>query len=172
MKALIGLFLFLVSLVVPGICIVKSIHFKQDCSGYLKQAADANTVELALDRVTLALNYIEARGLTKGYTSVIWRTEDENIGYWYQNIKACKEELEKGINGTQLEKANILMKVRETLTDNGSAGTILTIPDGIHKYPDNLMFGVMLWVSVLLFLIGSMFICVAAYEWSDELSYW
>ena len=114
-----GVILLIVSLIVPAIVIVKSVKFSQECTGYLKQAADANTVELALERIDLALNYIESHNLTSGYTSVLWRTEDENIEYWYRNIKACREELENNIEASSLEKSNVLMKVRETLTDEG-----------------------------------------------------
>ena len=145
-----GFFLLLISLIVPVIVIVKSVQFNQNCGGYLKQAADANTVELALDRVNKALDYIEAKGLTQGYTSVLWRTEDENIGYWYENIKACKSELETNLDASSLEKSNVLMKVRESLTDNGEKGTELTVPPGISRYPDNLVYGILLWISLIL----------------------
>lgn len=147
-----GFFLLLISLIVPVIVIVKSVQFSQNCGGYLKQAADANTVELALDRVNKALEYIEAKGLTQGYTSVLWRTEDENIGYWYENIKACRSELEANLDASSLEKSNVLMKVRESLTDNGEKGTELTVPPGISRYPDNLVYGILLWISVALFV--------------------
>lgn len=149
-----GLFLFIISLIVPAIVFVKSIQFNQQCAGYLKQAADANTVELALGRINLALDYIEAHNLTNGYTSVIYRTEDENIGYWYENIKACQKELEANMDASSLEKSNVLMKVRESLTDEGEDGTVLTIPDGISRYPNNLMWGVLLLLSLFLFIIG------------------
>ena len=75
-------------MLVPSISMY--IDFQQQCGGYLKQAADANTVELARERLNLAINYIEAKGYTTGYTSIFVKTEDENIGYWYQNIKACQ----------------------------------------------------------------------------------
>ena len=157
-KLLLGIICIILGAIVPIICIVKSIKFNQDCAGYLKQAADASTIELALDRTNKAIAYIEANNLTDGYTSVLWRTEDENIGYWYQNIKACKTELEDGLDGSQLEKSNILMKVRETLTDNGEHGTSLTIPDGISKYPNNALFGILNWISFFLIVIGSVLI--------------
>ena len=147
-----GVFLLIVSLIVPAIVIVKSVKFSQECTGYLKQAADANTVELALDRVNKALEYIEAKGLTQGYTSVLWRTEDENMGYWYENIKACRSELETNLEASSLEKSNVLMKVRESLTDNGENGTELTVPPGISRYPDNLIYGILLWISLALFV--------------------
>ena len=147
-----GFFLILISLIVPVIVIVKSVQFNQNCGGYLKQAADANTVELALDRVNKALEYIEAKGLTQGYTSVLWRTEDENMGYWYENIKACRSELEANLDASSLEKSNVLMKVRESLTDNGEKGTELTVPPGVSRYPNNLVYGILLWISLILFV--------------------
>ena len=150
-----GILILIISLIVPTICIVKQVRFTQDCSGYLKQAADANTVELALERINMALNYIESHGLTDGYTSVLWRTEDENVGYWYRNIKACQSELEANLDATSLEKSNVLMKVRESLTDDGGEdGTKLTIPTGISRYPNNLLLGILRLISYFLFLVA------------------
>lgn len=154
-----GIIILLISLIVPAICVVKSIQFTQNCGGYLKNAADANTVELALERVTVALDYIEAHNLTDGYTSVLWKTEDENINYWYRNVKACKEELENALDATQLEKSNVLMKVRESLTDNGEKGTRLTVPDGISRYPYNAILGVLRLISYILMCVGIALVC-------------
>lgn len=149
-----GFLFLLLSLIVPTIVVVKSIQFNQRCAGYLKQAADANTIELALDRVNLALNYIESHNLTNGYTSVLYKTEDENIGYWYQNIKACQSELQNNLEASSLEKSNVLMKVRESLTDEGEKGTELTVPPGISRYPNNLLFGILRLVSIFLFCLS------------------
>ena len=154
MKYVIPILLMVMSLFTPVACTVKGIHFNQECEGYLKQAADANTAEIALDRIDLALEYIERNNLTDGYTSVLWRTEDENIGFWYQNIKACKSELESCIGGSQLEKSNVLMKVRESLTDNGDSGTELTIPSGLCRYPNNAVYMLFGWLSLFAFIIG------------------
>ena len=144
---LIGAFMF----VAP---ISMNIEFNQQCSGYLKQAADANTVELALERLNLAVKYIEEKGYTSGYTSIVYKTEDENIGYWYQNIKACQKELNEALDGTQLEKSNVLMKVRESLTDNGEKGTELTVPSGLAKYPHNLLLAILEIIGAFLVVIG------------------
>jgi hypothetical protein len=149
LRLLIGICLF-----VPSASMY--IDFQQQCGGYLKQAADANTVELAQERLNLAVKYIEAKGYTQGYTSVFVKTEDENIGYWYQNIKACQHELDSALNGSQLEKSNVLMKVRESLTDNGEKGTELTIPSGLYAYPHNLLLGIIEWIALLLVISGGM----------------
>ena len=54
------------SLIAPTSCIVKTIQFDQNCGGYLKQTADANTAEIALERITKAIKYIERKHLTDG----------------------------------------------------------------------------------------------------------
>ena len=149
-----AILLMLVGAFVPVVCLIMDIQFDQDCGGYLKQAADANTVELAKQRIDVAVNYMEDNHLTDGYTSVLWRTEGDNVGYWYNNVKACQKELTECQDGSQLEKSNVLMKVRESLTDDGEKGTELTLPKGISRYPNNTLFGVLFWISALIFCIG------------------
>ena len=151
----------IISLIVPTICIVKSVQFNQACGGYLKQAADANTPELAMERLNKALDYIESNNLTTGYTSVLWRTEDENIEFWYTNLKATQKELEACMDKEQLEKTNVLMKVRETLTDEGEKGTNLTIPPVISKYPSNTLFYILMWLSIALMIFDVIFFFIS-----------
>ena len=141
--------LLVVALLVPAILIVKSIKFDQQCGGYLKQAADANTPELALERLNVAIDYIEDNNLTDGYTSLLWNTEDENVGFWYRNIIACREELQSCLESNQLEKTNVLMKVRESLTDSSKGSVSLTVPCGISKHPSNWLWAVMLTLSII-----------------------
>lgn len=151
-----GLFiiLFIVGLICPVMSFILSVRFDQECGGYLKQAADANTVALAGERLGKALDYIEANSLTEGYTSIIYKTEDENVGYWYMNIKECAAELDKAAGSSQLEQTNVLMKVRESLTDVDKDGTSVTIPSGIHKFPHNTLFAILNTVSVLMIVIS------------------
>ena len=151
----------IVSLIVPTICIVRSVQFDQECGGYLKQTADANTPELALERLNKALDYIEDNNLTTGYTSVLWRTEDENLEFWYTNLKATQKELEACMDKEQLEKTNVLMKVRETLTDAGDTETKLTIPPGISKYPSNTLFCILMWLSIALMIFDVIFFFIS-----------
>lgn len=146
--------LLLIGLIVPIICIVKSIRFDQKCGGYLKQTADAITVELALNRINQALKYIEANNLCDGYTSVLWITEDDNVEYWYNNIKNCQKVLAESVDGTNTEKSNMLMKVHESLTDNGEYGMEVTLPSGISLYPNNGCFAVLLIISGIFLCCG------------------
>ena len=129
------------------------VEFKQNCTGYLKQAADANTIELAIDRLDKAIEYVESKNWTDGYTSILWKTEDENIGFWYKNLKASRIELEKALCSTQMEQTNVLMKLRETLTDNNENGTYITYPSGLWKYPHNMEFAVFAWIIHIILIV-------------------
>lgn len=150
MKHLIGSMLIVIGLIAPAACTVKRVQFKQECEGYLKQTADASTAALALERLNHAIEYTEANQLTKGYTSVLWTTEDENIGFFYQNLKMCQSELEACLISSQLEQTNVLMKVRESLMD----GTEMTIPIGLSLYPNNLIWGILSCLSIFLIITG------------------
>lgn len=146
--------LIVCAFIVPIICIVRGVVFNQNCGGYLEQAANANSVELALERLNVAIEYVEEHNMTDGYTSVLWKTESDNIGYWYRNLKTCQEELEACVNSSQLEKTNVLLKVRESLTDEGKDGTKLITPGGISRYPNNALFGKLNWISLPMFIVG------------------
>ena len=62
-------------------------------------------------------------------------------------------------DATSLEKTNVLMKLRETLTDETESGVSVTIPNGISIYPRNVayfwwgllspIFCLVLWIMVL-----------------------
>lgn len=156
------IFLFIIGLLGPIIWLVNGIEFSQNCGGYLKQAADANSVELAISRLDKAIDYVEKNNLTDGYTSVLWKTEDDNVGFWYQNLKACRNELEDCQNSTQLEQTNTLLKIRESLVDNGESGTELTLPNGISRYPHNCAMGILMWLSAICLLWG--ILCLGAYS--------
>lgn len=147
MKSALAIISTVLFLVLGGFYIVLSVQLDQNCTGYLKRAADANKVETAQKELEKAITYLEANNLTDGYTSVLWRTPNEDIGFWYNNIKESYDELSKvDENTTPLERSNLLMKLRETLLDNGEKGTTLTYPRGISRYPNNGLMGTLLWV--------------------------
>jgi len=150
-------FVIILCLIIPFLWIgtrtIKSIQYNQNCGGYLKRAADSNTVDQAKEQLKIAITYMENNNLTSGYTSVLWKTPDEDVGFWYKNIKTAYDELEKiSPDASQLEKTNVLMKLRETLLDNGESGTIVTEPDGISVFPNNVAFAIFGTISLILLL--------------------
>ncbi|MBU1706175.1 hypothetical protein KKG19_05640 [Patescibacteria group bacterium] len=161
MKKVLGVMLLFPVLLWAGLRIYNSIVYGIDCGGHIKRAANANTIALATQEMKTVITYLEAKEMTKGYTSVLYRTPDEDIGFWYQNLKASLGELEKTTpQTTQLERSNVLIKLRETLLDHGQSVSV-TQPSGISIYPNNVAYAWFGWLGlvatiggVVLFIIG------------------
>lgn len=142
MKLFISILITLLWLILLTVVIVKSIQFDRNCGGNLKRAADANTIDIAKKELKTALDYIEKNNLTSGYTSAVYETPDEDLAFWYNNLKTSYAELDSlKLDAQPMEKSNMLMKLRETLIDHGKDGDDVTVPDGISRYPNNLTYG-------------------------------
>lgn len=148
-----GILLVIPFLLWGGFRIYKGITFDIDCDGHLKRAADANTVELASQELKTALTYLEQKNMMSGYTSIFYRTPDEDVGFWYTNLKASLRELESmKPDTTQLERSNMLIKLRETLLDHRNNGESVTGPYGISIFPNNSLYafwGIIGFISVI-----------------------
>lgn len=137
-----------------GWCIARgacAIVFDKYCGGHLKRAADATNFELAGAELQKALAYADQERLTVGYTSILYQTPDEDVGFWYNNLRAALAEVQNIRVITPLERSNLLMKLRETLVDQTEYGVEVTCPDGISVYPNNTVFALFL----LLFSLGT-----------------
>jgi len=153
-RKLIGVVFIAASLTLFGFRAVEGVKLKQNCTGYLKRAADANTIELATEELNRAIDYLEANALTTGYTSILWRTPDEDIDFWYRNLVASRAELTSlAPDAAPLERTNVLIKLRETLTDSGEK-TKVTVPGGLAVYPNNLIWAVLMWFAAIGLVIG------------------
>ncbi len=156
---LVGIALLLPLLGLAAFLVQQYVSFDIYCTGRLKRAADANTVELAKEELTAATSYLESRKMTTGYTSVIYQTPDEDVGFWYKNLKASLEELQKvAPNATPLEKSNLLIKLRETILDHHGSESV-TEPEGISRFPFNSVIIGLLISFFALFAIGIVMIC-------------
>lgn len=138
--------------------IIVGVQFNRNCTGYLIRAANANTVETALVELQKATSYLENHNMTEGYTSLVYNTPDEDVEFWYNNLKQSEKELLKvDSSTTALEKTNLLMKLRETLMENSAeSGDILTKPAGISAYPDNWLWFILM--SAGFFIIAGIII--------------
>ena len=149
---------FIGLVIISTYAVIDSVNFDRGCEGHLKRAADANSIELAQQELQIAIDYIEDNNLTEGYTSVLYTTPDEDLGYWYSNLSQANNELINMINdgtATNLEKSNMLIKLRETLIDHkgGDTGDKVTVPAGASRYPNNATYG---WI----WLVTSLGICI------------
>jgi hypothetical protein len=129
------------------------------------RAANSSSVEIAKGEIEIALRYLEDNNMTSGYTSVLYNTPDEDIGFWYNNLKASYEVLNDSNELSSLEKTNLLLKLRQTIMVRGGEGREkITVPDALYLYPDNVMWG---WGTLL--AIGGFFagllLFIPAEEW-------
>lgn len=151
MKVFIAIILTAFAFTIFGITIKKGITLKQNCTGYLKRAADANTVETARVELQKSIQYLEANNLTTGYTSVLYKTPDEDIEFWYKNLKASENVLSQiDSTASTLERTNVLMKLRETIMDSGENNDRVTVPEGLSTYPNNAMWGTLMWLAIII----------------------
>ncbi len=155
MKVALGCFLLIPLLIFTTVRTVKKVRYDIDCGGHLKRAADANTVEIAKIELKTTLDYLKENEMTKGYTSVLYQTPDEDIAFWFNNLTQSYGELERVTeNASQLEKSNLLIKLRETLLDHGKDGDTVTEPLGISIYPNNVMYAWWALISGLMACVG------------------
>jgi hypothetical protein len=165
-KIFIGVIFCLIFVVWCATELYRYITFNIDVTDRLKRAADANTIELAIQEMDYVISFIEKKDLTDGYTSVIYKTPDEDVGFWYNNLKASLLELKKVEPATtQLEKSNILMKLRETLVDHEKDGVNVTMPTGISLFPYNVIFGIWGIINIILLIVAIILFTSAYNEW-------
>ncbi len=140
---------------------VKSVQFDINCTQYIKRAADANTVETAKEELSKAISYAEKNNLTEGVVSIFLHQPKNDVGYWYKNMTESYSELENlPEDATSLEKTNVLMKLRETLTDEEDSEVSVTVPDGISIYPSNVSyFGWGLLSGILCIVLWLLTLC-------------
>lgn len=144
----IGIFSIITIVVLIIARIVFGISFSMNCTQYLKRAADANTIELAKDNLSIAIKYLEENNLTDGIVSIFIHQPENDINFFYSNLRSSQDELSKVTSNTsQMEKSNLLMKLRETLIDHDKEGTAVTCPNGISIYPYNKLY---FWSFVIL----------------------
>ena len=146
--ALLFVLAMIMSLVVGGYTvdrIYNKIQFGRHCGGFLKQASDASTVELAVSRLDKAIAYMDEHNLVKGYTSVFYTEPDEDVGFWYLNIKTAREDL-LAVNEDSEKLA--LITLREELLDNSKGGMEVTLPSGIAIFPNNVAYCWWAWLSM------------------------
>jgi hypothetical protein len=151
--AVIGLLAFvggIISFLIWGsVRIVADIRFGIDCEGHLKRAADANSIELARQELAVATGYLERHGMTAGYTSVLYNEPSEDVGFWFRNLRASLQRLDREpATASELEKSNLLLKLRETLLDVTSSGETVTEPSGISIFPHNAFYAWWGWISL------------------------
>jgi len=132
--------------------VVQAYLFDLRCGDYLKLAADASSVKMADDFLAKSIDYLNRTGKISGNSAIIFKKPKHDVGIWYRQILAAKSLTEqmvaKGDKATALENSNVLMKVRETLLDNGEHGQHLTLPVYISLVPNQLAYILLWWLLI------------------------
>ena len=112
LRTIIAILLTLPFLGFLGVRMLANIYFTRECGGHLARAASANTVETAIEELELSLRYLENTKRTEGYTSILYQTPAEDIGFWYRNLRQASQELQElPATTSALERSNMLMKL-------------------------------------------------------------
>lgn len=158
---LFGVMLCFPAVVWTTLRVYNSVVFDIHCTGHIKRAADANTVDMAKKELDEAIEYLVENDTTKGYTSILWKTPDADVGFWFDNLSSSRDELSKVTPETsQLEKTNVLMKLRETLLDHEAKGDSVTIPGGMSVFPYNSAYFWLAWIFWPMAVVGAIFVVV------------
>ena len=134
----------------------KNIHFGFQCERFLNRSADASTIEDASIYLATAIDYCENHDLMSGSTSIIYPTDDDNIGIWYRRLKTSFTFLNSvPSNALPKEKIIALKKLRTVLVITDDTGrTKLICPEGISIYPYNREYLVWVIISSILILVS------------------
>jgi hypothetical protein len=170
MKKFSLIILAIISIIVPfiyyGAMIVRDIEFDRDCTSYLYLSANANSIEIAEERLTTAIEYLEEHNLTSGDCRfIIANRPANNIEYWYNNLKSAQLQLREIITNntaSELEKSNVLIKLRETLLDDDD----LVIPENLCFYPNQTII-----IIMSLIIWGLWILAFAIFTNLDDWSY-
>lgn len=139
-----------------SIRIVADIRAERGYLGHLARAAHTTSVETAQREMDIALVDIEQGDLTSGYTSVLYQTPDEDLGFWYQNLKSARTALTGLEKADALTQSNGLLKLHETLivAAHGDSGDGVRAPEGITVYGHNGLLLCLAWGSALIGLFA------------------
>jgi len=168
MKTIFYLF-FLSTLSWGGYRLVAKFQAQSAYLGYLKNASQTDSIPLIKIELKKAMVEIERRGLTSGYTSIIWTTPNDNIGLWYKNLMLLLNQLYYfPDNSSAKEKSKMLMKIKEILIDESKdEKDNLYFPEKVYLFPHNKI--VALWgaVSIMMTIIF-FFLSAKKFCWYKE----
>ena len=105
--------------------------------------------------------------MTSGTTQVIIPSPSKDIGFWYRNVKACYDDLQR-VNESDRQRNEVvntsLLKLRESLLDHGNQGEVITVPPDIHNYPAVGGMFVLMIVGIICAVVGFLVAALGEYH--------
>lgn len=166
---LFGIVLIVVGLVGISVPIIYELSFSWNCEEYIKRAADSASPERCGEELDKAIAYAKENDLTYGNTGIIFRTPKGDVGFWYNNLLSARQALKEVENKdgeakpNALERSNVLIRVRETLVDQGNDVEV-TLPPRISFYPHVLLILTLMIGGIIIAGAGAL---VTLSHWND-----
>lgn len=137
----------------------KAYYYHIECTQQLTRAADAPTVDLAVSAIDKAIAYLDDNNKTTGNSGFIFKTPRNDVEYWYGQLVSSRDELVTVSDKPDpLLHSNMLMKLRETLSDSGQHGRAITQPANMDVYPNHVGWTLATYAAIV---IG--FVCILVF---------
>lgn len=135
----------------------KSVQFDTNFTSKCINAVQARDVGEAKAELDKAIGVLESEGLTSGSTSVLFYTTHDDLGIFYQRLKARRELLEYQAK-YQLDPLTIRYAVNASMTSYDNTldlwfRPIAGMPWGISVYPKNGLY--ILWLTTGITLLAT-----------------
>ena len=139
-----------------GVRAIADYNFEANCESHLIKAASTNDIEVAKLELNKSIEYLDNHNLDNGQISIISEAPANNIKLWYDNLNVSLNELSLiQPSSTQLEKLDILSKLRNSLIETNRNVTKVIRPEGIEVYPFNKILCLWGFFSFVLFITFS-----------------
>lgn len=149
-KKIVCTILIILSIISIVICysfnINNSADFAENCTAHIEKAATASSVEIAKEELALAIEYVEKNIYKEGNDAY----EDENVEYWYNNMKAAYEKLENvPADASEEAKSTVLLQINESLLKHTVLGKEVELPNNIKDYLSIVNYNVLCVISLI-----------------------
>ncbi len=107
-------------------------QFNEGCYMELKRAVSTSSRHEAYGFLEKAKLFLQKKKTTSGSTSIVFPTDDDDLGKWYNNITKAQEKI---ISGNLLAAKKVIAE-RHPFKGH----LVVHIPHGVSAYPNNLAF--------------------------------
>jgi len=136
--------------------IVKSNHFDDNCTYHVQEAlTNSSTIEpknlsYSDKQISLAIDYIEINHLNAGWTTISGRTSSEDLALFHENLIKKRDYIHK----LQELDSQQLTGFQDYVNFRGLKPTSFEAPEGISIYPNNTLYLVWMYISILSAILG------------------
>ena len=127
--------------------------FEKAITHPLEHVAQATTVEEAARDLSVVLARLKERGMDNGSTAIFVKTPSDDLALWYSKLETTRANLEAAATNASnevLTSQGTLAEMRRVLSNEKVK---VFIPFGVTTFPNNGLFALWIWMSILIFVI-------------------